>query len=48
VRPLKRLANVRECVENVRADNVPGGLIETGVWRGGTTIFMHQSTIQAL
>jgi hypothetical protein len=48
VRPLKRLANVRECVENVLADNSPGGLIETGVWRGGTTIFMHQSTIQAL
>ena len=35
-------------MENVLADNVPSGLIETGVWRGGTTIFMHQSTIQAL
>ena len=38
---LKRLANVRECVERVLADNVPGDLIETGVWRGGTTIFMR-------
>ena len=38
---LKRLANVRECVESVLADNVPGDLIETGVWRGGTTIFMR-------
>ena len=35
-------------MENVLADNVAGGLIETGVWRGGTTIFLHQSTIQAL
>jgi O-methyltransferase len=38
---LKRLANVRECVESVLADGVPGDLIETGVWRGGTTIFMR-------
>jgi O-methyltransferase len=38
---LKRLANVRECAESVLADNVPGDLIETGVWRGGTTIFMR-------
>jgi hypothetical protein len=38
---LKRLANVRECVETVLADNVPGDLIESGVWRGGTTIFMR-------
>ena len=38
---LKRLANVRECVESVLADNIPGDLIETGVWRGGTTIFMR-------
>ena len=38
---LKRLANVRACVESVLADGVPGDLIETGVWRGGTTIFMR-------
>jgi O-methyltransferase len=38
---LKRLANVWECVESVLADNVTGDLIETGVWRGGTTIFMR-------
>jgi demethyldecarbamoylnovobiocin O-methyltransferase/8-demethyl-8-(2,3-dimethoxy-alpha-L-rhamnosyl)tetracenomycin-C 4'-O-methyltransferase len=38
---LKRLANVRTCVEEVLADGVPGDLIETGVWRGGTTIFMR-------
>jgi O-methyltransferase len=38
---LKRLANVRSCVESVLADGIPGDLIETGVWRGGTTIFMR-------
>lgn len=35
------LANVRSCVESVIADDVPGHLIETGVFRGGTTIFMR-------
>ncbi|GGP51713.1 TylF/MycF family methyltransferase [Saccharothrix coeruleofusca] len=38
---LKRLDNVQECVERVLADNVPGDLIETGVWRGGVCIFMR-------
>lgn len=38
---LKRLANVRRCVEQVLADDVPGDLIETGSWRGGTTIYMR-------
>src|SRR5271166_2249294 len=38
---LKRLANLRSCVETVLDDGVPGDLIETGVWRGGATIFMR-------
>jgi hypothetical protein len=38
---LKRLANVRDCVERVIADGVPGDLIETGVWRGGVVILMR-------
>jgi len=37
----KRLDNVQFCVENVLQNDVPGDLIETGVWRGGTTIFMR-------
>ncbi|MGA9779976.1 MAG: TylF/MycF family methyltransferase [Limisphaerales bacterium] len=37
---LKRLDNLQFCVETVLADNVPGDLIETGVWRGGCSIFM--------
>jgi O-methyltransferase len=38
---LRRMANIRYCVEQVIADDVPGDLIETGVWRGGATIFMR-------
>lgn len=37
----KRMANLRALVETVIADNVPGDLIETGVWRGGACIFMR-------
>ena len=38
---LKRLANLRMCVETILDDGIPGDLIETGVWRGGATIFMR-------
>lgn len=38
---MKRMANVRACVESVIADGVPGDLIETGAWRGGSTIYMR-------
>jgi len=38
---LKRIANVRHCVESVLEDGVPGDLIETGAWRGGATIYMR-------
>jgi O-methyltransferase len=37
----KRLDNLRTCVEDVLNRGVPGDLIETGVWRGGATIFMR-------
>jgi hypothetical protein len=36
-----RLDNLQACVEAVLGDDVPGDLIETGVWRGGATIFMR-------
>jgi len=36
----KRLHNIRECFEVVIGDNIPGDLIETGVWRGGACIYM--------
>jgi len=37
----RRLENVQQCVEDVLQRAVPGDLIETGVWRGGMTIFMR-------
>lgn len=36
-----RLENVQSCIETILADEVPGDLIETGVWRGGASIFMR-------
>jgi O-methyltransferase len=38
---LRRLDNLQECVERVLADGIPGDLAETGVWRGGSVIFMR-------
>ncbi len=38
---LRRMDNIQSCVEAVTADGVPGDLVETGVWRGGATIFMR-------
>jgi hypothetical protein len=38
---IKRLDNVQACIEDVLADDVPGDFVETGVWRGGTSIFMR-------
>jgi len=37
----KRLDNLERCIESVLAEGIPGDLIETGVWRGGGTIFMR-------
>jgi hypothetical protein len=38
---MKRLDNLQHCIQAVIADEVPGDLIETGVWRGGSSIFMR-------
>lgn len=38
---IKRLDNLQMCIEDVVKNRVPGDLIETGVWRGGATIFMR-------
>lgn len=38
---VRRLDNIQACVEDVIVHDVPGDLIETGVWRGGSTIFMR-------
>lgn len=36
----KRMDNIQFCVEEIIKNNIPGDLIETGVWRGGAVIFM--------
>lgn len=38
---INRLNNLQECIEQVIADNIDGDLIETGVWKGGASIFMR-------
>lgn len=38
---MKRLENIQFCVSTVLKEQIPGDLIETGVWRGGATIFMR-------
>ena len=38
---IHRLDNLHFCVEDVLARNVPGDLMETGVWRGGAAILMR-------
>lgn len=38
---LARMDNIQHCIETVIRDDVPGDLIEAGVWRGGATIFMR-------
>jgi O-methyltransferase len=36
-----RLDNLQHCITSVLDSEIPGDLIETGVWRGGATIFMR-------
>ena len=36
-----RIDNVQYCVEDVIREEVPGDLVEAGVWRGGASIFMR-------
>jgi len=37
----KRLDNLEHCVTTVIKDGIPGDLLEAGVWRGGSAIFMR-------
>lgn len=38
---LVRMNNIEACVRVVLSDGIPGDFIETGVWRGGSAIFMR-------
>jgi len=37
----KRLDHLHRCLDTILHEDIPGDLIETGVWRGGATIFMR-------
>ena len=37
----QRMGNLRQLTEQVITRNIPGDLIETGIWRGGACIFMR-------
>ena len=37
----RQLDHMQRCILDVLTQNVPGDLIEAGVWRGGMTIFMR-------
>ncbi|MGC4007111.1 MAG: TylF/MycF/NovP-related O-methyltransferase [Pirellulales bacterium] len=37
----RRMEHLRQCIESVLKNQVPGDLIETGVWRGGAIIYMR-------
>jgi hypothetical protein len=39
--PLGRFDNIKNCVEDILRNRIPGDLIEAGVWRGGAAIFMR-------
>lgn len=36
---LPRLRNLRSCIEQCLTDDVPGDILEAGVWRGGAAIY---------
>jgi hypothetical protein len=38
---LTRLEHLQQCIETVLQEGIPGDFIETGVWRGGSCIFMR-------
>lgn len=38
---MQRLTSLQHCVETVLADDIPGDLVECGVWRGGAAILMR-------
>ena len=38
---MQRLTSLQQCVESVLAEDIPGDLVECGVWRGGACILMR-------
>lgn len=44
---LRRMENIQRCIETLLDEDVPGDLIEAGVWRGGACIFMKANLVAA-
>ncbi|HEX4434813.1 MAG TPA: TylF/MycF/NovP-related O-methyltransferase [Acidimicrobiales bacterium] len=42
---LRRMDNIEHCVRTVLREDVPGDLLEAGVWRGGACIFMKANLV---
>lgn len=38
---MQRLTSLQHCVETILAEDIPGDLVECGVWRGGAAILMR-------
>jgi len=38
---MRRLDHLQKCIEDILEREVPGDLVEAGVWRGGASIFMR-------
>jgi O-methyltransferase len=38
---LRRLDNLRDAIDTIERENIPGDLLEAGAWRGGASIFMR-------
>lgn len=38
---LRRLDNLEYCIEQVVKNNIPGAIVEAGVWKGGAMIFAN-------
>ena len=36
----KRLQNIQDCIHTIVEEQIPGDVLEAGVWRGGAAIFM--------
>ncbi len=39
--PLERLDHLQACIRQIVDEQIPGDVIETGVWRGGATISLR-------
>lgn len=38
---LRRLDNLEYCINQIHKDNIPGAIVEAGVWKGGACIFAN-------